>query len=77
MPHYDYCSSLFAKQSSQLNQHRFISNFIKSILRFLKINLHDLTTDEQYTKLQNPKLNILPILLRLYIRLCLFFTVLL
>ena len=73
MPHYDYCCSLFAKQSSQLNQHRLISNFNKSILRFLKINLYGLTLEEQYTKLKSLKLNILPILFRLFTHLCLFF----
>ena len=45
MPHYDYCSS-------QLNQHRLISNLNKSILRFLKINLYGLITDEQYNTIK-------------------------
>ena len=73
MPHYDYCSSLFMKPTSQQNRERIINNFNKSVLRFLKINLYGLTTEQQLIKLRNLKLKMLPIILRLFTHFCLFF----
>jgi hypothetical protein len=73
MPHYDYCASLFMKQNSKFDQDRLLKNFNKTILRLLKVNLYNLTIEEQLKKLSSLKLNILPILLRLFTHFCLFF----
>ena len=51
MPHYDYCASLFMKQNSKFDQDRLVNNFNKTILRLLKVNLYNLTIEEQLKKL--------------------------
>ena len=70
LPHYDYCGSLFMKVNSTTKQGLLIKNFNTSILRFLKINLFNLTTSEQFMRLKTIK--ILPCVYRQFFHFCTF-----
>ena len=53
MSKYDYCSSLFIHFSDSGNHERLDKNFVKAIKAYLKINIFNLSIDEQLSVLNS------------------------
>ena len=69
MPHFEYCSSIFALTTSE-NRTRLDKCFTKNIKLFLNVNIKDESTRSQECLLRDYKIQ--PLVLRLFFHLCMF-----